>query len=501
MTDSPRILGLYAGQRSPKRVTARSVGAVDDVALPEGCVRVGDLCGDIKGQLEALGDLRVVGEVASFKAAAAGHWYFDLKDRQSKLSVVIFHTHSRRLEIPEDGDLVVVTGNVSFHAGFGKAQLMARHVAAVGEGELRRKLEALKARLAEEGLFALERKRPLPAVPRRIGIVTSRKAAALHDVLRVIRQRHTGVSVVLCDTKVQGDGAGAEVADAIRRLDDAGLCDVILVVRGGGAREDLHAFDSEPVVRAIAHCKVPVVAGVGHETDTTLADLVADVRAATPSQAAELAVPREDELRRQVGTLERRLVAQTRAVAARQQQRLVQLERRVPPPAVFVARWRRPLEALEHRLEQQAPRAMLRSREAALTALQARLRRRDPREKVSAAAARLERLEGRLGAAVVARANAAERRLEDAILGLDALSPLAVLRRGFALVTVPDDDGRLADADDLTPGTSLRVRLDGAAADVTVTARLREDTNSTGNTNTNTNTNISANDEPESSSS
>jgi exodeoxyribonuclease VII large subunit len=476
VNDPPRVLDLYR-RSSPRRATAPATPASAPApaiaglaadALPEGCLTVSQLSTRLHDALSASGVVVVVGEVTGFKAAAQGHWYFDLKDKQSKLSVVIFHTNARRCAPPKDGDLVVVTGTPGYHAGFGKAQLLATFVEAVGAGAQAQQLEALKQKLQAAGLFAVERKRPLPLLPRVVGIVTSLQGAAVRDVLKVIRARNERISVVIANTKVQGDGAAVEIADGIRRLGASGLVDVLLVVRGGGAREDLAAFNTEPVVRAIAGCPVPVVAGVGHEVDVTLADLAADVRAATPSQAGELTVPREDELRRRIEQLHQRLQRQAEGVLARKRQQLTALERRLPAPTVLERRLAIPLQRLEARLERLSPRAQVAQRAKALEALTGRLARQEPKSALVAAEARLTALQARLEAAIVARRDAAVARLDTAVAGLDALSPLAVLRRGWALVTVPDDDGRLARATDLVPRTRLHVQLNGAEADVIV---------------------------------
>ena len=484
MTEPPRVLDLY--RRAPPRrsaltssttsttttTTTTTTTAATDAAptteLPDGCLNVTQLTQRMKGVLEALGEVHVVGEVTGFKAHSNGHWYFDIKDRNSKLSVVVFFTNAKRCQIPADGELVVVTGTTGFHGGFGKAQLTARFVEAVGAGAQAKQLAALKQKLQDAGFFDVDKKRSLPLLPSVVGLVTSLQGAAVRDVLKVIRARNERISVIIANTKVQGDGAAVEVAEAIRRLDASGLCEVILVVRGGGAREDLHAFNTEPVVRAIAACVVPVIAGVGHEVDITLADLAADVRAATPSQAGELAVPREDDLRRQLEQLHNRLNRRADGVVARSEQRIAALERRLPAPTALERRLALPLERLEARLERTSPRALVSVRAKALEGLVARLAQVTPKADVVGAEARLRALDGRLEMAIYAARDRAAARLDAGIASLDALSPLAVLRRGWALVTVADDDGRLARASDLAPGTRLHIQLSGAEADVVV---------------------------------
>ena len=472
MTDRPtRLMGLFQASPTAKKAVAApaSSARAREVVAPEGSWTVTQLTLRMKGKLEELGDVVVAGEVSGMKVATGGHWYFDLKDKNAKVNVVVFFKDTRRSPaIPREGDFVVVTGNASYHLGFGKAQLMGRLVMPVGEGALAAKLEALRAKLQAEGLFNVDKKRALPAVPVTVGVVTSISGAAIRDVLTVIKSRAPRTCVIVAATKVQGDGAAADVADAIRRLDQLGRCDVILVVRGGGAREDLHAFNTEPVVRAIASCSVPVVAGVGHEVDVTLADLAADLRAATPSQAAELAVPREDDLRRRVHTLESRLHGQARAVVDRQRHRLHDLWRRLPAPAALHQRQARRIQSLDVRLGLASPQAQLSKRARRVTELTRRLERADPRARVVAADGRIAALAARLDEAIARRVKDAEQRLRRSIEHLDALSPTAVLRRGWALVTVGDDPTRIARGADLVPGNKLRVRVDGGDARVTV---------------------------------
>jgi exodeoxyribonuclease VII large subunit len=466
VTEKSRVFSLVTGAATSHGAAPRG----RPPALPPGCLGVSELGARLKGQLEQDGELQVGGEVTGFKVLPNGHWSFELKDARAKIKVFTFFNTARRLAAPKDGELVVVTALPTFKADFGVTQLIASRIAPIGDGDLKKRLEALTRKLAEAGCFDVARKRPLPRLPRVVGIATSLQAAALRDVLTVIGARNPHTHVVIRDCRVQGDGAAADVADAIRRLDQSGLCDVILVVRGGGAREDLSAFDTEPVVRAIVGCQVPVVAGVGHEIDTTLADLAADVRAATPSQAAELAVPVFDELVRKVDRLEQALRSRADGRVADAERRLARVERRLPAALDLLERHGAPLRLLERRLARQAPQARLQERAAAIDGLGERLHRRDPRARVAAAHARVDALAARLDAAVVARRNVGEARLEQAVAALDALSPLAVLRRGWGLVTVPGEGRRLARGSDLVAGRRLHLKLDDGEADVIVAA-------------------------------
>lgn len=458
-----------ANATPPARTAPHKAAVSAQGASSDGAWTVTQLTLTMKGKLEEMGDVVVCGEISGLKVAAQGHWYFDLKDKNAKIAVVVFFKDTRRSPaIPREGESVVVTGTASYHLGFGKAQLLGRLVLPVGEGVLARKLEELKNKLAADGLFDVARKRPLPPLPTTIGVVTSLNGAAIRDVLTVIETRSPSTSIIVAPTKVQGDGAAADVADAIRRLDALGRCAVILVVRGGGAREDLHAFNTEPVVRAIAGCKVPVVAGVGHEVDVTLADLAADVRAATPSQAAELAVPRHDELSARVRGFERRLQSLARGVVDRERRRLHDLEKRLPSPATLVQQKRRRVQMLDERLSLASPQQQLSKRAKRLDELRRQLERQDPRGDVVSAVHAVDGLDRRLREALQGRFDDAGFRLQRGLEQLDALSPTAVLRRGWALVTVGDDPTRIARPADLVPGNRLRVRIDGGDANVIV---------------------------------
>jgi exodeoxyribonuclease VII large subunit len=239
----------------------------------------------------------VEGEVSNFAAPASGHWYFTLKDSGSQLRSVMFRSRNRQMtSLPRDGMQVVCSGTVTVYVARGEMQLVVDNLTQGGQGMLQAAFEALKENLAKEGLFAMERKRPLPAFPQSVGIVTSATGAAIHDILNILRRRAPDVRLLLKPVKVQGDGAAEEIVEAIKDLNQYGGLDVLIVGRGGGALEDLWAFNEESVARAIAGSDVPVISAVGHETDFTIADLVADLRAPTPSAAAELVAKNRQEL-------------------------------------------------------------------------------------------------------------------------------------------------------------------------------------------------------------
>ena len=252
--------------------------------------------------------VRVRGELSGFKRHTSGHLYFAIKDEKARVQCVMFRQNALSLDFePRDGQMVVVSGSASLYVASGAFQLYCQGMRREGAGELFLRFEALKEKLSREGLFDPARKRPLPLLPRRVGIVTSPTGAALRDMVRVARRRDPGVDILLCPAQVQGAAAAGEIVAALEALNRHGGCDVILVGRGGGSMEDLWPFNEEKVARAIAASRIPVVSCVGHETDFTIADFVADVRAATPSMAAELVVPVRSELLRGLDQLQARL--------------------------------------------------------------------------------------------------------------------------------------------------------------------------------------------------
>ena len=286
--------------------------------------KVSELTRRIKGTLEgAFGSVWVEGEISNFRRPASGHAYFTLKDATSQLRAVMFRGALAGVAVPlKDGLLVRGFGQITVYEAAGDYQILLKTIEPAGEGELMMRLEALKKRLAAEGLFAAERKRPLPALPQHVGLVTSPTGAAIRDILQVLDRRFANLHVVLAPVRVQGAGAADEIAEAIDLLNKRGGLDVLIVGRGGGSLEDLWSFNEEVVVRAIVRSQIPVISAVGHEIDWTLSDFAADVRAPTPSAAAEMVVKGKDELERRVADARRRLGLGARAAAITWRNRL-----------------------------------------------------------------------------------------------------------------------------------------------------------------------------------
>ncbi|GIW42797.1 MAG: exodeoxyribonuclease 7 large subunit [Candidatus Binatia bacterium] len=367
----------------------------------------------------------VVGEVSNFRVPSSGHYYFILKDEAAQIAAVMFRGVNRSLSFtPEDGLKVLVRGHISMYEARGSLQLYVEYMEPVGIGSAQLALEQLKQRLHAEGLFAAERKRPLPFLPRCIGIVTALTGAAIRDILTVLRKRFPHVRVVIRPVRVQGKEAPLEIIAALDDLQQLPEVEVIIVGRGGGSKEDLWAFNDEGVARAIAGCRVPVVSAVGHEIDYTIADLVADARAPTPTAAATMVVPDFDELRARVAQQRRLLVTAFTRLLMLHRQRLEQLAQRLRDP-------RHTVENLRLRLDELAERAQL------------------------AMARRIEHYRQHL------------RALADR---LAALNPLAVLERGYAIVKHSTSGEIVRDASTLSPGDAVHVQFARGRA----TAEVRE---------------------------
>ena len=399
----------------------------------------------------------IEGELGNFSAPGSGHWYFTLKDEGASLSAAMFRGQNRRVRFrPESGMSVLCHGRISVYPPRGNYQLIVDRVEPRGVGDLRLAFEQMRARLAAEGLFDDRRKQRLPFLPVRIGIVTSPTGAAVRDMLRVLFERYRPLEILLAPARVQGDGAAEEIASALRLLDADGRSQVILCGRGGGSLEDLWAFNEEVVARAIACCGIPVISAVGHEVDVTIADLVADVRAATPSNAAEIAVPVRAELDASLEDLHERLVRV--AVRGIDRRRTVQrrLRGHLIDPRRYLQIQSQRRDELEGRMRSALARNLDRRRDRARVARR-RLATASPFERIQGGR---ERLASTLAALASARRLGVSRRqgaLAHAAGRLDALSPLGVLSRGYAIAS---KEGRLLlGVDDLGVGDLIHVKL------------------------------------------
>jgi len=376
---------------------------------------VTQLTRQVKDLLEgAFPEIWVSGEVSNLTAPQSGHIYFTLKDEQSQVRAVLFRSSQRHLKFTlQHGMEVICRGRVGVYEPRGEYQLIVEYVEPKGIGALQKAFEELKARLDREGLFDRERKRPLPLLPRRIGVVTSPTGAAIRDILRVIRRRHPRMEILLYPVPVQGPDAAPAIVEAIEAFNREKLADVLIVGRGGGSLEDLWAFNEESVARAIAASAIPVISAVGHETDYTIADFVADLRAPTPSAAAEMVVESEEHLRETIGSLESRMVL-----------------------------------ALRQRLDQ-----------AGSTVRHALRLLGDPRRRLAQAAQRVDELAGRLGTGLRHHVRRDRSRLEAFAGALDHLNPLAILSRGYSITRELPSGMILKDAAEVKAGDQISTRL------------------------------------------
>ena len=405
-------------------------------------------------------DVWVQGEISNFKAHSSGHWYLTLKDAQSQLQCVCFRMQNRLIRFrPEDGLEVYARGRMSVYEKRGEYRLLISFLEPVGVGSLQLAFEQLKAGLEAEGLFSPERKRALPLVPRRIGVVTSPTGAAIQDILRVLKRRNSSVNVLIAPVRVQGEGAGEEIAEGIRLLNARDDVDVLMVARGGGSIEDLWAFNEEVVARAIYQSRMPVISAVGHETDFTIADFVADVRAATPSAAAELVAARKDELLVRFATLEQQLIKGMRylIVAARDRISLLLARRGLDRATSMLREHLQRVDELDHRLEI----ALRRTLTAISDRFGVTLRRLAGvrlREGIAQKRGQLEVWSGQLRFLIKHQCAHARHELELAVGKLEMLSPVAVLNRGYGIVR--DSDGRIVrEVRRLSSGDRLRVEV------------------------------------------
>jgi exodeoxyribonuclease VII large subunit len=411
-------------------------------------------------------DVRVEGEVSGLKRSGNGHIYFTLKDAEAQMDCVMYSREAGRLKFTlEEGMAVRCRGRLTIYEARGRFQMTVDKIEPTGAGALALAFEQLKQRLGAEGLFDPARKRALPFLPRRIGVVTSPQGAVIRDIVRIAHRRYP-IPILLAPTHVQGEGAALGIAAGIRKLEAIADVDVIIVARGGGSLEDLWAFNEEPVARAIHACRVPVISAVGHETDFTIADFVADLRAPTPSAAAERAVPIRDDLAAELALLRRRGGRALAETARRARHELERARARLGDP-------RRLLDERRQRLDDHIERSRrvlarrLASARADLRGVEVRLHRAHPHRRIAeqrhALAAMRHRLETAMRPALVRRRHA----IEAACGKLEALSPMRVLERGFSL-TQRADGHVVTSAGDVQPGERITVRVSDGGIDATV---------------------------------
>ena len=426
---------------------------------------------------ELLGDVWLRGEISNFTHHSSGHMYFTLKDEASRIKCIMFAAHNRRLPfVPRDGTKVIARGNVSVYERDGNYQFYVIQMQPDGIGSLYLAFEQLKKKLEAEGLFDPARKRPLPRYPRTIGVVTSPTGAAIRDILTTLGRRYPQAAVTLVPVLVQGEGAAPSIVRAIELLNRLGEADVLIVGRGGGSIEELWAFNEEIVARAIAASRIPVISAVGHETDFTIADFAADLRAPTPTAAAELAVPHAAELRETLEHLKRRMRGALSAAVETRKAQLARVRRSpvmLHPRRYLLAHAER-LDRAGERLRERMRRRAEQSRQRLLGA-RARLAAAHPGGKAAVAAARRREAERRLAAAMRAAVKDGAQRLALSMRQLDALSPLKVMMRGYSLVYDEREERLIRSIRDVQPGDMVKVRLSDGRLDCHIWSMRGED--------------------------
>ncbi|MGO1462423.1 MAG: exodeoxyribonuclease VII large subunit [Oleiphilaceae bacterium] len=396
----------------------------------------------------------IEGELSGFSRPSSGHWYFSLKDRKCQIRCAMFRGMNQRIRtIPKEGDKVRIRGKVTLYETRGDFQIIVEHIEPAGLGALQQAFEELKRKLQAEGLFDAGLKKPIPALPAHIGVVTSPTGAAIHDILTVLARRCPGIPVTLYPTTVQGQPATAEIVRAIALSQTHGVADVLIIGRGGGSLEDLWCFNEESVARAIAACPIPTVSAVGHETDVTIADFVADLRAPTPSAAAEKVSPDQREMLRQINDREFRLISAAKRAFQQLNTKLDHLSARLRDPRRELLEKAQRLDELEQRLgkaiEQRVERLQTRS-----THLAQRLAMQSPRKQLANSREVLDRSDLQLNKAMQRILAQQQDKLEHTASALNVVSPLATLGRGYAIAR--DKQGNIVrNAKDVSVGDPM----------------------------------------------
>jgi len=410
----------------------------------------------------------VEGELSSFSRPSSGHWYFSLKDQKCQIRCAMFRGANQRIRnLPKEGDQVRIRGKVTLYENRGDFQIIVEHLEPAGLGPLQQAFEALKMKLQAEGLFDPARKKPLPATPRHIGVVTSPTGAAIHDILTVLARRCPAIPVTLYPTAVQGQAATADIVNAIDRAQRHGVADVLIIGRGGGSLEDLWCFNEEAVARAIAACPIPTVSAVGHEVDVTIADFVADLRAPTPSAAAEKISPDQQDWLRRLTEQQGRLGQSARRLLQRLDNQLGHLSARLRDPRRELLEKAQRMDELELRLNK-AIRNRLDQQKQKTDYLLQRMSAQSPRRTLKTASEQTQQLEERLTLAARHLLRQKDERLQHIAQTLHVVSPLATLGRGYAIVR--DDQGRIVrKAGDLETGDQITARLGRGSVSAQVT--------------------------------
>ncbi|MGC8119176.1 exodeoxyribonuclease VII large subunit [Marinobacter sp. VGCF2001] len=411
----------------------------------------------------------VEGELSSFSRPSSGHWYFSLKDQKCQIRCAMFRGANQRIRtLPKEGDQIRIRGKVTLYENRGDFQIIVEHLEPAGLGALQQAFEALKAKLHSEGLFDPARKKPIPAPPRHIGVITSPTGAAIHDILTVLRRRCPAIPVTLYPTSVQGQAAASDIVEAIQRAQNHGLAEVLIIGRGGGSLEDLWCFNEESVARAIAGCAIPTVSAVGHEVDVTIADFVADLRAPTPSAAAEKISPDQQDWLRRLAEQQGRLTEAARRSLQRHNTGLGHLFARLRDPRRELQEKAQRMDDLEVRLNQTI-RSRLDQLKQQTDYLLQRMSAQSPNRTLKSAHEQMQQLQERLLLATRHQLRQHDERLQHTAQTLHVVSPLATLGRGYAIVK--DEQSQIVrQADGLNVGDQITARFGQGSASARVTS-------------------------------
>ena len=415
--------------RTPAPISGQTFAAHTQKAMT-----VAELNRQVKRLLEvSYAQIWVTGELSGFSRPSSGHWYFNLKDQRAQIRCAMFRGFNQRLKYqPKEGDQVIVRGKVSLYEGRGDFQLIVEDIEPAGLGALQAAFEALKLKLSQEGLFDPKHKKPIPRFINRLAVITSPTGAVIHDVIHVCAKRFPALPILLVPVKVQGEGAAEEIAQAIETVNSHGLADAIIVGRGGGSLEDLWAFNEERVARAIHASALPIISAVGHEVDFTIADLVSDLRAPTPSAAAESITPDQFELMQLLDHQHRRLVRQTLSFLKQHNEGLVNLGKRLKSPQQSLLEKQHRIREFGQRLKSTL-RHQIRHAQQALQSAQLALANWTPQTQLRQRKEHTDQLEKRLQQAQLQMIQQHQHRLQLAAQTLHTASPLATLGRGYAI--------------------------------------------------------------------
>ena len=399
------------------------------------------------------------GEISNLARPASGHWYLSLKDNAASIRCAMFRNRNQLLRFkPQNGTQVLVRARISLYEARGEFQIIIEHMEEAGDGALQRAFEELKQRLHQEGLFDNTHKQVLPGMPKQIGVITSPSGAAIHDILTTLQRRYPAIPVVLYPVAVQGETAADEIASQIRLAATRRDCDVLILARGGGSLEDLRAFNEEIVARAIYDCAIPIVSGVGHEVDFSIADFVADHRAPTPTAAAEMVSPDQQALLKQTQQLFSRLSNSVNTSLQSRLQQLHNLQKRLRHPGRRLQDVAQRLDDLELRM-QQITKHQLQHRQHALNMQMEKLQQHQPGHYIERQHQQVDEIARRLRQAMQHRLTLHQQQLQHLCHNLDTISPLSTLSRGYAITTRPGNKHIIRSSDELKPGQQIKTQL------------------------------------------